>query len=112
MIPASRLTMAENSATICHTVFFRLKYPKDSAEERGFLAAAKKLASIPGVTHFACLKQVSEKNTFDFGLAMEFANQQLYDNYSNHSDHIAFIRQHWLPDVDNFMEIDYQVLPG
>ncbi|MEP6746461.1 MAG: Dabb family protein [Bacteroidota bacterium] len=88
--------MGQNSSLIRHTVVFRLTFQKDSTEARDFLHAAKKLAAIPGVEHFECLQQVSKKNKFDFGLSMEFANQDLYDNYSNHPDHIAFIEKYWL----------------
>jgi len=56
---------------IRHTVVFKLKYPRNSPEEQSFLTAAKNLASIPGVQNFECLKQISKKNNFDFGLSME-----------------------------------------
>ena len=62
-----------------HSVFFKLKHPKGSQLEQAFLAAANKLAAIPGVEKFKCLKQISKKNKFEFGLSMEFANRQLYD---------------------------------
>ena len=104
--------MAQQSTIIRHTVVFKLKLAKGSQEERDFFAAAKKLAVIQGVEHFECLKQVSKKNKFDFGISMEFANQELYDKYTNHPDHIAFIQQYWLKYVEDFLEIDYQLLPN
>lgn len=96
--------------SIRHTVVFRLKHVKGSAEEKSFLNAAMKLASIPGVEKLECLKQVSPKNNFDFGLSMEFADQQAYDNYNTHSDHIAFVQNRWIKEVADFMEIDYQAI--
>jgi hypothetical protein len=96
---------------IRHTVVFKLKHPKDSAEEQVFLAAAKKLSSIPGVENFESLKQVSKKNKFEFGLSMEFANQKTYDHYNNHPEHVAFVQQIWLNEVEDFMEIDYEIMP-
>ena len=95
---------------IRHTVVFKLKYPKNSPEERDFLSAAKNLANIPGVQNFECLKQTSKKNNFDFGLSMEFASQKLYDEYSNHPDHVQFIQKYWLKYVEDFLEIDYEPL--
>lgn len=92
---------------IRHTVVYKLKQTRNSPEEKEFLHAAKKLASIPGVQHFESLKQISKKNNFDFGLSMEFANQKLYNEYSNHPDHILFIEEYWIKYVDNFLEIDY-----
>ncbi len=41
-----------NSSRIRHSVIFKLKHPKGSAEERDFFNAAKKLAAIPGVEKF------------------------------------------------------------
>lgn len=90
---------------------FKLKHRQDGAKEQDFLEAARKLAAIPGVENFECLKQISRKNNFEFGLSMEFANQQLYDQYNNHPDHVAFIQQRWLKEVEDFLEIDYQVIP-
>jgi hypothetical protein len=99
-----------NPPRIHHSVFFKLKHPKGSQLEQSFFAAAKKLAAIPGVEEFERLKQISKKNKFEFGLSMEFANQQLYDTYNNHPDHVAFIQNHWLKEVEDFLEIDYELL--
>ncbi|WP_301929847.1 Dabb family protein [Ferruginibacter sp.] len=89
-----------------HSVFFTLKHPKGSPSEQAFLATAKKLAAIPGVEKFECLKQTSKQNKFEFGLSMEFATQQLYNTYNNHPAHVAFIQNHWLKEVEDFLEID------
>ena len=66
--------------------------------------------SIPGVQNFESLKQTSKKNKFEYGLSMEFATQQLYDAYSSHPDHVQFIQQYWLNYVEDFLEIDYELL--
>ena len=96
------------SNSIRHTVVFRLKHAKDSSEEKSFLNAAMKLASIPGVEKLQCLRQISPRNNFDFGLSMEFANKEIYDRYNNHPDHTTFVQSRWLKEVVDFMEIDYQ----
>jgi heme-degrading monooxygenase HmoA len=98
------------SPRIRHSVIFKLKHPKGSAEEQDFFNAAKKLAAIPGVEKFECLRQVSRENKFEFGISMEFANQQLYDQYSNHPDHTAFVQQRWIKEVEGFLEIDFEVI--
>jgi hypothetical protein len=77
--------------------------------EQQFLAAAQQLSFIPGVENFESLKQVSPKNSFEWGLSMEFASQEKYDRYSNHLDHVAFVEQWWLQEVEDFLEIDFQV---
>src|SRR3954470_24374652 len=103
--------MAQSSTTrIHHSVFLKLKHPKGSSLEQAFLAAAKKLATIPGVEKFECLKQISKKNKFEYGLSMEFVNQQLYDQYNKHPDHVAFVQLRWLKEVEDFLEIDYEVI--
>jgi len=95
---------------IRHTVVFRLIHVLGSAEEGSFLQKANELETIPGVTRFECLRQVSKKNEYTFGLSMEFASQKEYDTYNNHPLHQAFVNDVWIPEVEQFMEIDYQRL--
>tara|TARA_R110002096_G_scaffold112163_4_gene244465 strand:- start:1335 stop:1637 length:303 start_codon:yes stop_codon:yes gene_type:complete len=94
-------------ATIQHTVVFRLKHDVGSVEETGFLNATAKLAEIPGVKNLQCLRQVSAKNDFTFGLSMEFDSQDDYDAYSAHAIHAQFVETRWIPEVETFTEIDY-----
>ncbi len=93
---------------IRHTVVFRLKHAAGSAEEEKFLADARgSLAKIPGVGKFEQLRQVSPKNDYRFGFSMVFADQAAYDGYNEHPDHVAFVRDRWVPEVEAFLEIDY-----
>lgn len=91
---------------IRHAALFRLKHAKGSAAEAAFLKAADVLIAIPGVENFETLRQVSLKNEFSFCFAMEFASQKEYDSYNQHADHVAFVRDRWVPEVEAFMEID------
>jgi heme-degrading monooxygenase HmoA len=91
-----------------HTVVFKLKYTKDSPEEKEFLAEIRKLSAIPGVKNFECLRQVSKKNNFDYGLSMEFDSRKAYDDYSNHPSHNAFVKKFWVSYVADFLEIDFE----
>ena len=95
---------------IRHTVVFALKHGKGSPEEINFLQNADVLAKIPGVEKFEKLKQVSPKNDFHFGFSMEFRDQVAYDFYTEHPDHVAFVKGRWMPEVARFMEIDYVVI--
>jgi quinol monooxygenase YgiN len=95
---------------IRHTVVFRLKHAPGSAQEAAFLAEARKLAVIPGVERFEALRQVSPKNDYTFGFSMEFVDQAAYTVYNDHPDHVAFVQNRWLPEVEKFMEIDYMQL--
>jgi quinol monooxygenase YgiN len=92
---------------IRHTVAFRLRHAPGSAEEADFLAAARALADIPGVEAYEQLRQTSAKNDFTFGFSMEFADQAAYDGYNTHPVHTAFVADRWVPEVADFLEIDY-----
>jgi quinol monooxygenase YgiN len=92
---------------IRHTVVFRLKHEPGSDAERDFLRAARELAKIEGVQKFECLRQTSPKNNYTFGLSMEFADSAAYAFYCDHPDHTAFVQGRWIPEVAEFMEIDY-----
>ncbi len=96
---------------IRHTVVFRLHVSADSEEARRFLNTAKTLGRIPGVQRFEQLRQVSPKNNYDFGFSMEFADQDAYDTYNSHPDHVGFVADRWVPLVADFLEIDYVPLP-
>jgi hypothetical protein len=95
---------------IRHTVVFTLKHPVGSAEERAFLEAALVLDAIPGVEKFERLRQVSPKADYAFGFSMEFADEAAYQAYNIHPDHVAFVRDRWVPEVAKFQEIDYVAL--
>ena len=92
---------------IRHTVVFTLKHSAGSNEEQAFLRNARILADIPGVEKFEQLRQVSPKNDYAFGFSMEFADQAAYSAYDGHPDHVAFVRDRWVPEVAKFLEIDY-----
>ena len=92
---------------IRHTVAFRLRHAAGSPEEAAFLAEAESLAASPGVEDFEVLRQVGAKNDFADGISMEFADQAAYDAYNGHPAHVRFVDERWLPEVAEFLEIDY-----
>ncbi len=94
---------------IRHTVTFKLKHERGSSEESSFLEAAKSLANLPTVQNFECLKQIGKKNNFDFGLSMEFVDMAAYEAYNNHQEHVSFVNNRWIPEVLDFIEIDYEI---
>ena len=93
---------------IIHTVTFKLKHPSGSTEESAFLEAARKLSTIPNVQKFECLKEISKNNNFDFGLSMEFEDMDNYQAYNNHPEHVSFVQTMWIPQVSDYIEIDYE----
>jgi len=95
---------------IRHTVAFKLIHPKDSPEEKVFLDAIVKLSAIPGVENLELLKQTSRKNNFEYGLSMEFASSKAYEDYNRHPEHIEFVKTFWIPEVSDFLELDYELL--
>ena len=98
---------------IRHTVVFALKHPQGSPKTKAFLQDARRiLTTIPNVENFECLRQVSRKNAYQYGFSMEFRDQAAYDAYSSHPDHNRFVQERWLPEVREFLEIDYVLEPA
>jgi hypothetical protein len=99
-----------NAGRIRHTVSFTLGHTAGSPEESAFLAAAQELAVIDGVEAFELLRQVGAKSEFRFGISMEFADQRAYDGYNEHPAHVRFVSERWVPEVSDFLELDYTEL--
>jgi heme-degrading monooxygenase HmoA len=93
---------------IRHTVAFTLSHDEGSPDEADFLAAAARLAAIPGVEEFEILRETSPKNEYRFGISMEFADAAAYAAYNEHPDHVRFVQERWLEEVSEFLEIDYE----
>ena len=92
---------------IRHTVVFTPHHAEGSPEEADFLAAGAALAAIPGVEAFEVLREVSPKNGYRFGISMEFADEAAYAAYNEHPDHVAFVQGRWIPEIADFLEVDY-----
>jgi hypothetical protein len=95
---------------IRHTVVFTLSHPKGSPAEADFLATAATLSAIPGVEAFQILRETSPENAYRFGISMEFAGPAAYEAYNEHPDHVRFVTDRWLPEVSDFLEVDYETL--
>jgi len=95
---------------IKHTVTFKLKYSKGSEEEGVFLKAATQLKTIPGIKNFECLRQISAKSHFEYALSMNFDSMETYNTYSEHLEHTAFVRKYWAAYVEDFLELDYELM--
>jgi len=93
-----------------HTVVFRLKHALGSAEEAAFLRDAQILTRIPGVESFEALRQTSSKSRYSFGFSMEFADAAAYQHYNTHPEHVRFVQERWLKEVEAFLEIDYEAM--
>ena len=55
--------------------------------------------------------EVSPKNDYRHGVSMEFADRAAYAAYDAHPDHVAFVRDRWVPEVADFLEIDFAAAP-
>jgi hypothetical protein len=100
---------ALRGARIRHLVVFTLRHEEDSPEAQAFFEALKALAAIDGVEELEVVRQVGIKNSYQFAVTMEFANPAVYEAYNGHPTHVAFVRDRWLADVTDFMEIDLAV---
>ena len=98
----------ENS--IKHMVIFSLK-DTDQANVEYFLDHSRKvLSNIPGVKDFEVSKQVSLKNSFQYGFSMLFGDEAKYKAYNEHPDHIDYVKNIWLNYVKEFLEIDFKLI--
>ena len=91
---------------IRHAAIFRLSHEAGSAAEADFMATLAGLKDIPGVQDFQIAREISPKNAFTFAVSMSFADQEAYDAYNSHPDHVAFVQGRWIPEVAAFMEHD------
>ena len=90
-----------------HSVVFTPRHEEGTPELKAFLAALAALAEIEGVEELEVVREVSPKNGYRFGVAMEFADRAAYEAYNAHPDHVAFVREHWETEVVDFLEIDF-----
>jgi len=98
-----------NDIEIQHMVIFNLPYAEGSVEAGKFLEDGTRiLTAIPVVKNFQAFRQVSEKNDFQYGFSMVFANQEDYNTYNMHPDHVAFVEERWMKEVTDFLEIDFK----
>lgn len=95
---------------IRHSVILTLKSSLSPVDKLQYFEAVNELKQIPGVQKFEVLKQTSSKNPFQYGISMEFESQQAYELYAGHSLHTAFVKKYWAVCVEDFLEIDYQML--
>lgn len=91
---------------IRHAALFRLVHAEGSVDEAGFLAALRRLGSIPEVRDFQIAREVSPKNPFAFAVSMTFEDERAYAAYNVHPLHVAFVQERWVPEVAEFMEHD------
>ena len=95
---------------IQHMVIFNLPYKAGSSKAVKFLNDGNRiLTGIPVVRDFQVFLQVSLKNAFQYGFSMVFTDQDDYDTYNMHPDHVAFVEERWMKEVTDFLEIDFKV---
>jgi hypothetical protein len=98
---------------IQHGVIFSLKHEKGSAAAKRFLEDGRRiLTGIPVVQDFQVFSQVSPKNEYDYGFTMVFDSMEDYQTYNDHPDHVSFVEERWMKEVDKFLEIDFEVYPA
>lgn len=95
-----------------HSVVFTLRHDGGSPEAQRFFSALRALAAIEGVEELEVVREVSPKNSYQFGVTMEFADRATYDAYSAHPDHVAFVRDRWDVDVADYLEVDFVAFDG
>lgn len=93
---------------IIHSVILKLKSELSSEDRQAFFDGVYTLSAIPNVQKFQVLKQISQKNKFEYGISMEFETMEQYETYSNHPIHVHFVQHFWIKSVEDFLEIDFE----
>ena len=96
--------------SIRHAGIFNFKPTVSESQKHEFFVALKALEDINGVEKMEVSRQTSTKNKFKYGFSMEFASNEIYQAYSIHSQHDAFVKEFFIPLVEDFMEIDTEKL--
>ena len=96
--------------SIRHAGFFNFKPTVSESQKHEFFVALKALEDINGVEKMEVSRQTSTKNKFKYGFSMEFASNEIYQAYSIHPQHDAFVKDFFIPLVEDFMEIDTEQL--
>ena len=96
--------------SIRHAGIFNFKPTVSESQKHTFFVALKALEEISGVEKMEVSRQTSTKNKFKYGFSMEFASNEIYLAYSIHPQHDAFVKDFFIPLVEDFMEIDTEKL--
>jgi hypothetical protein len=96
--------------SIRHAGIFNFKPTVSESQKHEFFVALKALEDINGVEKMEVSRQTSPKNKFKYGFSMEFASNEIYQAYSIHPQHDAFVKDFFIPLVEDFMEIDTEQL--
>jgi hypothetical protein len=96
--------------SIRHAGIFNFKPTVSESQKHEFFVALKALEDINGVEKMEVSRQTSTKNKFNYGFSMEFASNESYQAYSIHPQHDAFVKDFFIPLVEDFMEIDTEKL--
>jgi hypothetical protein len=93
-----------------HMVIFTLNHPEGSQLVEDFLKESQSiLSSISTVNQFLSFKQTSIKCDYDYGFSMDFNTKEDYEYYLNHPSHLDYVKNRWLPNVGEFLEIDFNI---
>ena len=93
-----------------HAGIFNFKATVSESQKHEFFVVLKALEEITGVEKMEVSRQTSTKNKFKYGFSMEFASPEIYQAYSVHPQHDAFVRDFFIPLVEDFKEIDTEKL--
>jgi hypothetical protein len=96
--------------SIRHAGIFNFKPTVSESQKHEFFIALKALEEISGVEKMEVSRQTSTKNKFKYGFSMEFASTEIYQAYSINPQHDAFVKDFFIPLVEDFMEIDTEKL--
>jgi hypothetical protein len=95
---------------IRHTVVFTLKHAAGSAEEGALPARCQGAGRHSGRRKVRAIAPGQPQERLRLRLLDGIRRQAAYSGYNDHPDHVAFVRDRWIPEVARFLEIDYVAL--
>lgn len=96
-----------------HVVIFWTLPGKPSAADELIAGAEKYLQPIPGVTSFHIGRMVPSQRdvvdrSYQVALNLQFANQQLQDEYQVHPLHLEFVEKAFKPNCQRVVVYDFE----
>lgn len=104
---------SEESPGANHVILLWLKEPDNLKHQQQIIQATESLQLIPGVIKIRTGISIPSSrkivdDSFDIGIHMFFANQQVMEEYINHPQHTNIVRQEIMPFVEKIVIYDFE----
>lgn len=90
-----------------HTIVYNVSGVDDGQVERMMAHGRKVLAGLPGVRRVFTGRAVNEGAQYRFCWLVQFAHENVIENYRNHPEHQAFANEQFRPLAGDRISVDY-----